>query len=69
MSTQTSADTAPQCEHWILGNIRVEERDGLTHNYERAILVTFKTVDEYRAALRFMSPIFDSSSSNTGETK
>lgn len=54
---------APQCEHWILGDIVVEERGGLTHKYERAILVTFKNLDDYHAALKYMDPVFSGSES------
>jgi hypothetical protein len=49
-------DKPPKCEHWIIGNIVVEERDGLTHTYERSILLSFKTLEDYRAALPFIDP-------------
>ena len=39
----------------MLGNITVDEHDGPVE-YERAILVTFKTIEEYRAALKYLSP-------------
>lgn len=53
-------DKAPPCEHWMLGDIVV--REGMKHTTcERAILVTFQTVEEYRQALRFMSPILEQS--------
>ena len=52
------SDNPPTCEHWILGNITVQEREG-PHEYQRAVLLTFKTVEEYRAALRFLSPLME----------
>lgn len=55
-------DKAPACEHWMLGDIQVAERPNEDPTmYKRAILVTFKTVEEYRQALRFMSPILEQS--------
>lgn len=61
----------PQCKDWLLGNFFVaptEERGDLV-KYELAILVTFKSVADYRAALRYMSPIFSGESSNDSSQK
>jgi hypothetical protein len=54
-------ETVPQCQHWMLGNITVDEHGGLVL-YERAILVTFATIEEYRAALRYLDPVFSNNS-------
>lgn len=59
------SEPVPVCKHWIFGNITVQEREGLV-KYERAILVTFKDMDDFRAAMRFLDPIF-SSASNTAK--
>lgn len=48
----------PQCEYWSIGNITTDEPEG-PQLHERAILVTFKTIEEYRAALRYMSPVIE----------
>jgi len=54
-------DEIPHCDHWIFGNITVTDgpdRDQPVE-YERAILVSFKTVEEFRAALKYLSPVFE----------
>jgi len=53
-----SNDSVPKCASWILGKIEVQEGSELV-TYERAILVSFKTVEEYRAACAFMNPILE----------
>jgi hypothetical protein len=62
-----SAGYVPKCEHWILGDIRVLEGDASITRYERAILVTFKSIQDYRAALEFVDPLLNGSTpSNDG---
>lgn len=58
----------PKCQHWLLGDIEVADgpkNEQLT-KYPRAVLVSFETVDEYRAALRFMSPILEGPQEHNG---
>lgn len=43
----TELQDAPVAQRWRIGRVEV---DG--HQYDRAIFVTFATVEEYRAALR-----------------
>jgi hypothetical protein len=52
------SEKLPRCEHWLFGDIIVEEPDGYHMVYERAILLSFKTPEEYRAALRFIDPLW-----------
>lgn len=53
----------PKCDHWIFGNISVNERDGPLM-YERAALFTFKTAEDFRAAMRFFDPVYSSGSNH-----
>ena len=46
----------------VWGNIKVDEGRGETHTYERAVLVTFDTVEEFRQAVDcglFTAPAFE----------
>lgn len=43
----------PACEHWVFGNIVVQEQHGLV-TYERAVLLSFRTVEEFREAMRYV---------------
>jgi hypothetical protein len=59
-----SAGYVPKCEHWLLGDITVEEKAGGPYTrYERAILVTFKSVKDFRAALEHVDPLLNGSAS------
>ena len=51
-------EEAPQCEHWIFGGISVKEAGEIV-TYHRAILLSFKTIEEFRAALKFVDPLWN----------
>ena len=67
MNSQTSsAYPAPNCQHWAIGDVTVQELFG-PHKYERAILVTFATIEEFRAALKYCDPMWASPVSSAKE--
>jgi hypothetical protein len=60
--------SAPQCRDWIFGDIEVKE-DKKLHTYQFAMLLSFRTLDDFQAARKIVEPMLFGDVSSSDQSK